>query len=354
MYSSYTAASFAREYDLAERAGVNLEGALTWAFEFEDQPYFAGFRVLATNGIDLPVLNVFRMFSKMGGRRVRRRARGRSLDAILQGGVRGAPDVSALAASTGTKLSVLVWHYHDDDVPGPDAEVALDVSGLPAAAGPVCCTTTGSTAAQQRVRGLEADGLAPAADGRAVRRAGPGVRLALLDSPGWLRAEGGNAQAPDDAAAAGGLAAPVECAPPRPRCRRASSPLCLVTAAGRALSSAREIRDERDRVSGSPPRLSLLPAYVDGFFARIIRSAFSRAFTVVLKVEEGPSLKVPTLSFSSAWSADFTEGRRSSASYCFVTASTDSRNSVRAALAASKLFLLSASRVFGSAFLHRP
>ena len=68
MYSSYTAASFARKHDLAERHGVNLEGALTWAFEFEDQPYFAGFRVLATNGIDLPVLNVFRMFSRMGAR----------------------------------------------------------------------------------------------------------------------------------------------------------------------------------------------------------------------------------------------------------------------------------------------
>ena len=39
MYSSYTAASFARKHDLAERHGVNLEGALTWAFEFEDQPY---------------------------------------------------------------------------------------------------------------------------------------------------------------------------------------------------------------------------------------------------------------------------------------------------------------------------
>ena len=52
MYSSYTAASFARKHDLADRHGVNLEGALTWAFEFEDQPYFAGFRSLATNGID--------------------------------------------------------------------------------------------------------------------------------------------------------------------------------------------------------------------------------------------------------------------------------------------------------------
>ena len=37
MYSSYTAASFARKHDLAEKHGVNLEGALTWAFEFEDR-----------------------------------------------------------------------------------------------------------------------------------------------------------------------------------------------------------------------------------------------------------------------------------------------------------------------------
>ena len=67
--------------------GVNLEGALTWAFEFEDQPYFAGFRVLATNGIDLPVLNVFRMFGKMGGQRVAvdELRRDVGLDAMLQG-----------------------------------------------------------------------------------------------------------------------------------------------------------------------------------------------------------------------------------------------------------------------------
>ena len=70
MYSSYTAASYARTLDLAARHGVNLEGALTWAFEFEGQPLFAGFRALATGGIDLPVLNVFRMLSRMGADRV--------------------------------------------------------------------------------------------------------------------------------------------------------------------------------------------------------------------------------------------------------------------------------------------
>jgi xylan 1,4-beta-xylosidase len=136
MYSSYTAASFARKFELAERHGVNLEGALTWAFEFEDQPYFAGFRVLASNGIDLPVLNVFRMFGRMAGQRVAvESSGGLSLEAILKDGVRQQPDVAALAALDRNRLGVMVWHYHDDDLPGPDAAVTLKLAGLPAVRG---------------------------------------------------------------------------------------------------------------------------------------------------------------------------------------------------------------------------
>jgi xylan 1,4-beta-xylosidase len=132
MYSSYTAASFARKHELAERHGVNLEGALTWAFEFEDQSYFAGFRSLASNGIDKPVLNVFRMFSKMSGQRLAAEsAHAVSLDLILTNGVRGEPDISALASLDKNKLCVLAWHYYDDDVPGPEANVQLALSNLP-------------------------------------------------------------------------------------------------------------------------------------------------------------------------------------------------------------------------------
>jgi xylan 1,4-beta-xylosidase len=135
LYSSYTAASFARKHDLALRHGVNLEGALTWAFEFEDQPYFAGFRALASNGLDLPVLNVFRMFGKMKGERVEAASTGAvPLEAMLKDGVREAPDVSALASLDDGRLSVMLWHYHDDDLPGADAAVSLEVAGLPAEA----------------------------------------------------------------------------------------------------------------------------------------------------------------------------------------------------------------------------
>ena len=133
MYSSYTAASFAREHELADRHGVRLEGVLTWAFEFEDQPYFAGFRALASNGIDLPVLNVFRMFSQMSGRRLPVTSDGAvPTDELLRQGVRTQPDVSALASLDTNKLCVLAWHYHDDDLPGPEAAVEISLRGIPA------------------------------------------------------------------------------------------------------------------------------------------------------------------------------------------------------------------------------
>lgn len=132
MYSSYTAASFPRKMDLAEKHGVNLEGALTWAFEFEDQPIFAGFRALASSGIDKPVLNVFRMFSKMSGDRLPVESDGAlELGEIVESGVRSDPDVGALASRDGNTIAVLSWHYHDDDLPGDAAEITVRLAGAP-------------------------------------------------------------------------------------------------------------------------------------------------------------------------------------------------------------------------------
>jgi xylan 1,4-beta-xylosidase len=134
MYASYTAASFPRLQALAQRRALNLEGVLTWAFEFEDQPYFAGFRQLTSAGIDLPVMNVFRLFSKMTGTSVADVSDHEvPLDDMMRDGVRGAADVGSVATRDGDKVSVLVWHYHDDDLAGPDARVRLDVAHLPKA-----------------------------------------------------------------------------------------------------------------------------------------------------------------------------------------------------------------------------
>jgi len=131
MYSSYTAEQLARTYELADQHGVNLLGAVSWAFEFEDQPYFDGFRDLATNGIDKPVLNVFRMLGKMSGNRVASESTAaQSLDNVRDASVRESNDVSALASADARSCSVLVWNYHDDDLPGPAAEITLTIDGV--------------------------------------------------------------------------------------------------------------------------------------------------------------------------------------------------------------------------------
>jgi len=141
MYSSYTAATFAREHEIAARRGVNLDAALTWAFEFEDQPFFAGQRTLANNGIDLPVMNVFRMFAKMSGQRLETKSSEEvPMEDIVANGVRGKPDISAIASLSQRKLTVFAWYYHDDDLPGPDADIQLTVNHLPVTSGEVRLT----------------------------------------------------------------------------------------------------------------------------------------------------------------------------------------------------------------------
>ena len=141
LYASYTAASLAREHLLADRYHANFEGAVTWAFEFEDQPYFPGFRALASNGIDLPVLNVFRMLARMSGQRLMTRSSSEvPLDEILANSVRKQPDVAAFASIDGQRLYAMVWHYHDDDIAGPDALVTLNLKGLGRASGTASVT----------------------------------------------------------------------------------------------------------------------------------------------------------------------------------------------------------------------
>jgi xylan 1,4-beta-xylosidase len=134
MYSSYTASSFAKIYDLALYHKVNLLGIVSWSFEFEDQPWFHGFRDLATNGVDKPVLNVFRMFGMMGNTRIEAKSSsGFSYKSVIDSGVRGSKtDIGAIAAKSEKGTAVMFWNYHDDDKLSPDAEVEFEIYGIPA------------------------------------------------------------------------------------------------------------------------------------------------------------------------------------------------------------------------------
>ena len=131
MYSSYTASSFARIYELMDRYKVNLKGAVSWSFEFEDQEWFAGFRDLATNGIDKPVLNIFRMFGMMNGKRIEVKS-DNSLTAadIIAKGVKDRNDINAIASKSQRSICIMVWNYHDDDVAGVASSVELIIKGI--------------------------------------------------------------------------------------------------------------------------------------------------------------------------------------------------------------------------------
>jgi xylan 1,4-beta-xylosidase len=145
LYGVSVAEATIRTYELARKYGVTVEGAVTWAFEFEDQPAFAGFRELATDGIDKPVLNVFRMLGMLGGG-TNPKSHGGSvsnatwivtesngalpLDDIVAHSVTAAPDVNAVATKNGNEIDVLLWNYHDADVPAAPAPVSVTVDGL--------------------------------------------------------------------------------------------------------------------------------------------------------------------------------------------------------------------------------
>ena len=131
LYGVYVADAEARTYELARKDGVNLEGSVTWALEFEGQPYFAGYRDLATNGVDKAVLNVFRMLGMLKGSWLPvTSSGGLPVEDILASGVTGAPDVNAIATRAPQEVDVLVWNYHDDDVKVPAASVQVDIDGL--------------------------------------------------------------------------------------------------------------------------------------------------------------------------------------------------------------------------------
>ena len=135
MYASYTAASFSRIYELADYYGVNLLGAVTWGFEFEDQPWFAGFRDMATNGVDKPVLNVFRMFGLMGDTRISVDQGNLAYDflKVKDQSVRGEySDVNAIASKTDNSISILVWNYHDkNDLNVLPSQVNIMIDNIP-------------------------------------------------------------------------------------------------------------------------------------------------------------------------------------------------------------------------------
>jgi len=132
LYAVYTAEALKDTITLSKSIGVNLQGVVTWSFEFEDQPYFEGFRELATNGIDKPVLNVFRMFGMMSVKRVKlmsdAAAREEDVLHLESGTIEG---VDGIATRGDRNLDLLLWNYREDDSQRQSRDSTITITGLP-------------------------------------------------------------------------------------------------------------------------------------------------------------------------------------------------------------------------------
>jgi len=131
-YPAYTATAMKGLFDLAAEYKVNLTGMITWSFEFENSPYFEGYRTLSTNSIDQPVMNVFRMAAYFNGQRVAATSSAAiKADDIAASSVLKQPEIDAFATKSLHDAAVMLWDYHDDDVPSRAAKTTVKITGIP-------------------------------------------------------------------------------------------------------------------------------------------------------------------------------------------------------------------------------
>ena len=134
-YGAYEMAMMKHTLDLGAEVGIKLGGVLTWAFTFPGTSYFPGYRALATNGINLPVLSAFKLLGRLTGTRLPLTSGGaHTMSDVLTNGVRGQPEIDGMATLDGAVVQVLVWNYHDDIVTVATTPVHLAIN-VPASFG---------------------------------------------------------------------------------------------------------------------------------------------------------------------------------------------------------------------------
>jgi xylan 1,4-beta-xylosidase len=138
-YPSFVATSFDKVTRFAREKGWNLK-LLTWAYLFVGERCFEGTRAFSTQGIDKAILNLFRIYEKLGPQEIHFESTGAQdpLKYADHWGRGQAPDISGCATmSDDQSVQVLVYCHHDDwDVTG-EHEVKVEIQNLPFAASPL-------------------------------------------------------------------------------------------------------------------------------------------------------------------------------------------------------------------------
>jgi xylan 1,4-beta-xylosidase len=132
-YASYVAAAFDKVSTFARRESWDVR-LLSWAFMFVGERCFEGTRTFSTQGIDKPILNLFRMYARMGTQAVRFESTG-AQDPLAYADLWGMgqpPDIGGCAALSGNNsLELLIYNHHDDwDLRG-EYPIDLEIANLP-------------------------------------------------------------------------------------------------------------------------------------------------------------------------------------------------------------------------------
>ncbi|MBP7401890.1 MAG: hypothetical protein KBA30_04680 [Clostridia bacterium] len=126
-FASYIACSYERLYALAEELGMDLR-PLAWTFAFDWERLFEGMRTFTTRGVDKAVFNLFKIYARLGERRVGAKA----LIPIDADGVRtGVWAFRTYDPEDGETVQVLLVRHHDDWDVDTDAELEVRIGGLP-------------------------------------------------------------------------------------------------------------------------------------------------------------------------------------------------------------------------------
>jgi xylan 1,4-beta-xylosidase len=132
-YPSFVASVFDKITRFGQRHQWDVK-FLSWAFMFVGERCFEGTRAFSTQGIDKAILNLFRMYSKLGFRQIFFKSSGMT-DPLAYADICGhgeAPDISGFAAlSDSNNLAILIYNQHDDWNAHGEAEIALEIANLP-------------------------------------------------------------------------------------------------------------------------------------------------------------------------------------------------------------------------------
>ena len=132
-YASYVMSAYKNLFDLAAELQMDIR-PLAWAFMFEGERCFEGTRSFSTQGIDKAILNLFRMFARLGTQRVelysslrRNPLAGGNPDSAESG-----PEIDGWAVCDSRDLlQVLVYCHHDDWDRKESFDVSLTLEHLP-------------------------------------------------------------------------------------------------------------------------------------------------------------------------------------------------------------------------------